>query len=379
MRTLVRVLGALVLLLLFLAPIPAQAQAASAPAFVVGPNKIYAHATADSLTVWMNTLLEDGGAAPYYLTGAPASTTGIAMDPVANTAFTARIPLNPGLTQSLVLDGTVNVQAYIGGGAASAGVATIGTSLAVDGTVVGSAAAKNHIITGEPQAGTTYDPISWTFPVANVAVPAGATLEWIVSGTVLVGNNVYLAAHVARGSSYIEIPVASLAAGGPGGNGTDADADGLNDTWEQEQFGNTTEQNATGDPDADGLNNSAEFEHGTNATNPDTDGDGVQDGDEVEAGTDPLDPTDPATGEEGEGNGTDDNGTIGEDPDGETGGEEEETGGEGNGTVGAEEDGRLQEYLDSIRGDTGYAGASAGGLLGVVVLSLIGIAGRWGL
>lgn len=76
------------------------------------------------------------------------------------------------------------------------------------------------------------------------------------------------------------------------GNATmlDEDGDGLNDTWEMEQFGNITLQNGTGDPDSDGLNNSAEFTAGTNATHPDTDGDNVEDGEDSA----PLDPDTPA-------------------------------------------------------------------------------------
>lgn len=77
--------------------------------------------------------------------------------------------------------------------------------------------------------------------------------------------------------------------GGSSGTPGDADGDGLNDTWEVDQFGSVTLHNGTGDPDADGLNNSAEFTAGTNATRPDTDGDFVSDGEDPF----PLDPTRP--------------------------------------------------------------------------------------
>ncbi len=73
----------------------------------------------------------------------------------------------------------------------------------------------------------------------------------------------------------------------------DSDADGLNDTWEEEQFGNLT-YNATDDPDLDGCDNACEYAAGTNALEADTDGDGVSDGDEIAAGTNPLDPSDGA-------------------------------------------------------------------------------------
>ncbi|MFO1533253.1 MAG: hypothetical protein ABR562_06100, partial [Thermoplasmatota archaeon] len=83
-----------------------------------------------------------------------------------------------------------------------------------------------------------------------------------------------------------------------GANGTatsiDTDADGLNDTWEQSNFGNLT-QDGKGDSDTDGCDNKCEFDHGTNPKKADTDGDGVNDGDEVKAGTDPNKPDNTAT------------------------------------------------------------------------------------
>ncbi len=196
--------------------VPVQGQTTPAPAFTAAATKVYAHTSVDDLSVWMNTLLDDGAPSPYYVFGPSAFTDpvlGLGVDPVANQAFEVHIPLTPALTQSLVLDGTVNVQAYIGGGAYSGGVANIGTSLQADGKSLGSAAAKQHIMSPKnsnaPQLGTTYDPISWSFAVSKAVVPAGATLEWILSGTALVGNNIFLSTYEARGRSYIELPVAS--------------------------------------------------------------------------------------------------------------------------------------------------------------------------
>ncbi|HJQ92802.1 MAG TPA: hypothetical protein VJ874_00795, partial [Candidatus Thermoplasmatota archaeon] len=88
--------------------------------------------------------------------------------------------------------------------------------------------------------------------------------------------------------------------GSAGGAPGDSDGDGLNDTKEQEQFGNLTAQNGTGDPDGDGLNNTEEFGMGTNATKADTDGDGLDD----KQDSDPLDPSKPGTGGNGTGNAT---------------------------------------------------------------------------
>ena len=46
------------------------------------------------------------------------------------------------------------------------------------------------------------------------------------------------------------------------------------------------------DPDRDGLSNSNEYYYKTDPFQADTDGDGCADGQEVEGGTDPLDPND---------------------------------------------------------------------------------------
>lgn len=88
-----------------------------------------------------------------------------------------------------------------------------------------------------------------------------------------------------------------LTGGGAGGSAGDADGDGLNDTWEADQFGNITRHNGTSDPDDDGLNNTREFALGTNATNADTDGDGLADGEDP----DPLVPAGAANDTDGDG------------------------------------------------------------------------------
>ncbi|MFN6378662.1 MAG: tandem-95 repeat protein, partial [Flavobacteriales bacterium] len=80
----------------------------------------------------------------------------------------------------------------------------------------------------------------------------------------------------------------------------DTDGDGLNDG--DEVNGNSDPLNpcdpnvgalSTNDCDGDGLDVSEEITNGTDPTNPDTDGDGMIDGDEVNADTDPLNPCDP--------------------------------------------------------------------------------------
>jgi gliding motility-associated-like protein len=80
----------------------------------------------------------------------------------------------------------------------------------------------------------------------------------------------------------------------------DTDNDGLNDGEEINGASNPLDAcdpnpSALGsnDCDLDGLDNDGETTAGTDNTNPDTDGDGILDGTEVAGGTDPLDPCDP--------------------------------------------------------------------------------------
>ncbi|MFN6378661.1 MAG: tandem-95 repeat protein [Flavobacteriales bacterium] len=80
----------------------------------------------------------------------------------------------------------------------------------------------------------------------------------------------------------------------------DTDGDGVNDGNEVNGGSdplNPCDPNpsalATNDCDDDGLTNGEEATIGTDPTNPDTDGDGIEDGDEVLAGSNPLNPCDP--------------------------------------------------------------------------------------
>ena len=48
----------------------------------------------------------------------------------------------------------------------------------------------------------------------------------------------------------------------------DLDGDGLPDAWENQYFGNLRDQSGTDDPDGDGENNLAEMQAGTNPLDP---------------------------------------------------------------------------------------------------------------
>jgi parallel beta-helix repeat protein len=67
----------------------------------------------------------------------------------------------------------------------------------------------------------------------------------------------------------------------------DFDYDGMNDNWEESNFGNIT-RSGTGDYDGDGLSDLEEYKAGTNPALKDTDGDGMPDGWEVRYGLNPL-------------------------------------------------------------------------------------------
>ncbi|MCK4389013.1 MAG: PKD domain-containing protein [Desulfobacterales bacterium] len=67
----------------------------------------------------------------------------------------------------------------------------------------------------------------------------------------------------------------------------DSDSDGMDDTWEVENFGDLS-HDGTADTDSDGLTDLNEFQNGTGPNDPDTDGDGILDGWEVSKGLQPL-------------------------------------------------------------------------------------------
>ncbi len=70
----------------------------------------------------------------------------------------------------------------------------------------------------------------------------------------------------------------------------DTDGNGLPDWWEKKYFGCIDCVKPEEDNDGDGLSNLEEYTHSTAPDTADTDSDGYNDGTEIEAGTDPLDP-----------------------------------------------------------------------------------------
>lgn len=214
---------------------------ADAPPLAIGTNKTYCHAAEDGMTAWMNTLPDDGDGTTYNVFGEPAfvdPALGIGFDPVQDADFEIRIPLSPS-TQDLELAGTITAQAFIGSGAYGGGQGSIGASLAVGGTEVGAAEPQDH--TMEPHnsnAGGTgpYEDLTWTFDIPATSVPAGTLLEWVITGHIDFGNNIFLSCFEGRGRSSIDLPVVALS-GGPGGG---------------EEDGNSTTNSATDSPTVSG-------------------------------------------------------------------------------------------------------------------------------
>jgi hypothetical protein len=139
-------------------------------------------------------------------------------------------------------------------------------------------------------------------------------------------------------------------------NKTDNDADCLPDHWEGQYFGNTTAQNATGDPDHDGCNNGCEYGNGTDPTNaaskPTSTTTSTSTG--TSTGTNTSTKTGTATG---------------------TGTTSKTTTSTGADTSSS----TSQSPLDKIQAESGYTVASGSAMVAVVLVSLIGLFGRWGL
>ena len=201
------------------------------------------------------------------------------------------------------------------------------------------------------------------------------------------GDGISDGEEVANGTDPLDATDPGTGGASPG----DSDGDGLNDTWEQDNFGDLN-QTGSDDPDDDGLNNTAEFDLGTDPNDADSDDDGLEDGDEVTRGTDPLDAdtdgdglddgdevtrgTDPLDADtDGDGVSDGDEVSEGSDPldgDDQASGGGSEGSGSGPGSASSE-----KSALDELQDDPGYLAISGAGLVSVVVLSIIGLAARW--
>lgn len=159
--------------------------------------------------------------------------------------------------------------------------------------------------------------------------------------------------------------------GGPTPDPNDTDGDGLNDTCEQQYFGDLT-HNATEDADGDTLTNGQECALGTDPTKADTDGDGANDN--VDSA-----PTDPTKGGTGTTTTSSSSSTSRSSTSSSTSTSRSST---STGAGGSGDDGdvkNLGDALDRLQSDAGYLGLSGGGFLAVLILCIIALAVRWSL
>jgi hypothetical protein len=153
----------------------------------------------------------------------------------------------------------------------------------------------------------------------------------------------------------------------------DTDGDGMNDTCEQQYFGNVTAQNATGDPDGDGLTNGQECALGTDPTKADSDGDGRNDKD------DPA-PTDPTQGGTSSSSSSTTSGSRSSSSTSRSSTGGSTTGVQPGGDGGDDDDVEsFGDAVEKLKADPGYLGLSGGGFLAVLVLCIIALAVRWSL
>ncbi|WP_346190067.1 cadherin domain-containing protein [Rubritalea halochordaticola] len=106
-------------------------------------------------------------------------------------------------------------------------------------------------------------------------------------------TNIMLDANVV--SQYV-LTVQATDDGGLAGSGTitinvvsDADGDGLKDSWEIANFGSVEAKDGSGDTDSDGVSDLSEFIAGTDPNSTDSDSDGFSDSLEIAMSTDPTD------------------------------------------------------------------------------------------
>ena len=136
------------------------------------------------------------------------------------------------------------------------------------------------------RSGTATNVTDYAAINSPVTIPSGATSVTVtvtpVDDSAVEGNETVVltvsagAGDIVGGASSATVTIAD------NDSTTDADGDGLPDSWEIQYFTNTAAEDGAGDPDTDGLTNLQEFQRGTHPLNPDTDGDGMNDGWEVQ-------------------------------------------------------------------------------------------------
>lgn len=126
-------------------------------------------------------------------------------------------------------------------------------------------------------------PIAESLAVTNAPNSNGKLLYRILPGSPAIGKKIGIG--IRGNASFIHFDEFALSIADK-----DSDSDGLNDLYEDQQFGNndgTAEpaelalQSGGSDADSDGLSNADELTEGTLATDSDTDNDSLNDGDEV--------------------------------------------------------------------------------------------------
>lgn len=332
----------------------------------------------DLVNIWIDDALADGGeAGPSLMFNVETSADFDHISSAHALHERMRIGFVPtaGLPDGAV-EAYVSIRPGLGTGQANAGQETVscqvgfsaeaGGSMDINLEVAGTATFEGNLyhclvplsaMPGfDPAAGHKLTQLSATFELVTRGPVSGGTGEELLP--VLVHDTYDTAPDEGFGQDW------SLAGGGAPLDPNDTDGDGMNDTCEQQYFGNLTAANATGDADSDGLTNGQECALGTDPTKADTDGDGTPDG------SDPF-PNDPTRG------GTSSSTSSTSRPTSSSRSTSRSTATD---TAGDDDDVKsLSDAAEKLKSDPGYLGLSGGGFLAVLVLCIIALAVRWSL